>query len=88
VDLVHSEHLGDKYAFFGSLSYDVDDADIKRISGEIRREFPAIIIGFGISHDNIANTTSFGVSISPKGLGRGLRVQGVGSNRSGSSFGG
>lgn len=88
VDLVHSEQLGDKYSFLGSLSYDVDESDIKRISGEIRREFPAIVIGVGITHDNIANTTSFGISISPKGLGPGLRVQGVGSNRSGTSFGG
>ena len=48
------------------------------IGGELRREFPDVTIGIGLNYDNIQGETSLGFFISPRGLGRGARVRGIG----------
>ncbi|MCB9844489.1 MAG: hypothetical protein H6811_00680 [Phycisphaeraceae bacterium] len=80
LDLANQYALGDRYTLLTSASYDVEEADFKRIGLELRREFPAFFLGAGVVFDNITDTTSFGFTIQPKGFGGGrLRVQGVGA---------
>lgn len=79
LDLVNAYQLGDKYLLNSFISYDLDESDVRRVGTQVRREFPAIIVGLGVSYDNIEGTTSFGFEISPKGFGRGVRFRGVGA---------
>lgn len=83
LDLVNAYQLGDKYLLNSFISYDLDESDVRRVGSQVRREFPAVIVGVGISYDNIEGTTSFGFEITPKGFGRGVRFRGVGSGEAG-----
>lgn len=86
LDLVNRYAIGDKYQLFSSASYDVDEDDFRRFSVELARELPALVVGFGITYDNIQDTTSFGFSLQPRGLAP-LRFRGIGGPSQGTSFG-
>lgn len=78
LDVVNAQAIGDKYTLFSSASYDFDEGDFRSIAGELRREFPDIVVGIGVSYDNIQGETSFGFFFSPRGLGTGARIRGIG----------
>lgn len=78
LDVVNVQAIGDKYTLFSSASYDFDEEDFRSIGAEVRREFPDVSVGVGIDYDNIRGETSFGFFFSPRGLGTGTRVRGLG----------
>ncbi|MCW5753413.1 MAG: hypothetical protein KIT24_01755 [Phycisphaeraceae bacterium] len=83
LDIVNSTMIGDKYRIFSSVSYDFDENDFRRVGVELRREFQSVLVGVGVSYDVIEDRTSFGFLVSPKGIGRGIRVRGIGGGETG-----
>ena len=89
LDVVNTQELGDKYELYSSISYDTDRGDFRRITVELSRELPGVIVGFAILHDNLQGVTSFGISIEPFGFREGaLRVQGIGGTGRRTGLGG
>jgi hypothetical protein len=69
-----------KYAVSGNVQYDTELGEIQSISGEVRRRYPNVILGFGASYNNITGETSFSFVFQPVGVTRSSgRLTGIGS---------
>lgn len=84
--------LSDKYDFSGTVVFDQDASEFQTLSAIFTRDFPNIVLGFGVTFNNITNETSFVFSFQPQGLEvGGFQAQGVGASNARqqrSSFGG
>lgn len=78
-----------KYTATGRLTYDTDDRDIRFVRAEVRREFPAAILGVSVTFDNISDEVTAAVILEPLGNvpRRTRRLGGAGSVGGGLSFG-
>lgn len=88
LDVVSRYLLGDKYAVYGLVSYDIDQSGFRTVGAEVRREFQSVVVGVSVSYDDIEGRTSFGFVVSPKGFGRGVRARGIGASEVGVDAGG
>jgi hypothetical protein len=78
-----------KYDFSGNAAYDTRRGDVQTVSFEVRRHFPSVTLGIGVTYNNITSETSFGFVFQPLGAGnQGARFRGVGSAGGSSTFGG
>lgn len=67
--------LSSKYDLYGSATFDLNNGGFQSTSGEVRRRFPGLVLGVGLSYDNINGETSFSFILQPEGVrgqGRGL----------------
>ncbi len=60
--------LTDKYAFTGSVSFDVDEGDFRRARLGLRREFPGFFVRLDYVYDNVQDESSFGFTFQPAGV--------------------
>ncbi len=60
-----------KYTFATEASYNADKGEFQSINFEVRRRFPNVVLGVGISYNNITSQTSFGFVLQPLGIGNG-----------------
>ncbi|MFN0131815.1 MAG: hypothetical protein ACKVW3_04670 [Phycisphaerales bacterium] len=75
--------LTPKYGVSASASYDTNLGELQNISGEVRRRYPSLIFGLGVTFNNITNETSLGVVLTPIGAeGRAARLSGIGGRNS------
>ncbi len=73
--------LTKKYRLSGLVQFDQDKTEVRRISARLERSFPNFIVGVRIGVDNATSETSFGMIVTPTGLGgQGFGVQGIGSS--------
>jgi hypothetical protein len=61
--------LTNKYAVSASADYDVERGDFQSTGFEIRRRFSSVILGVGVSYNNITSQSSFGFVLQPYGAG-------------------
>lgn len=80
--------LTPKYGLDLSGSYDTQLGEFQSVAANVRRRFPSVILGVGVSYNNITDESSFGIMIQPVGVqGPGARLQGLGG-AGGTGFGG
>jgi hypothetical protein len=80
--------LTPKYGVDLGGSYDTQLGEFQSVAANIRRRFPSVILGIGVSYNNITDESSFGIMIQPVGVqGPGARLQGLGGP-GGTGFGG
>lgn len=60
--------LTEKYAFTSSVSFDVDEGDLRRARLSLRREFPGVFVRIDYVFDNVQDESSFGFTILPAGI--------------------
>lgn len=71
--------LTEKYNVNGYGTYDSDVDDFQTFSGELRRRFPNLVLGLGVSYNNITDESGFGLSLQPVGITEtGARLRGLG----------
>ncbi len=76
--------LTKKYAVAGNAVYDTNLGDIQSVSGEVRRSYPNVVLGVGVSYNRITNETSLGFVLQPVGVTKGsARLKGLGTGTSG-----
>jgi hypothetical protein len=76
--------LTKKYSVAAYAVYDTNLGQIQSVSGEIRRKYPNVIFGVGVSYNNITSETSLGFVFQPVGVTRGgARLKGLGTGTSG-----
>jgi hypothetical protein len=66
-----SYQITSKYSISSEASYNMDKGEIQTINAEFRRRFPNVVLGVGISYNNITAQTSFGFVLQPLGVGNG-----------------
>jgi hypothetical protein len=73
--------LTQQYFVSASASYDTKASEIQTVTTEIQRSYPNVVLGVGVSYNNITNVTSFGFTLKPVGVGGsgGARVSGFGA---------
>lgn len=77
-----------KYTISGSTSYDTVRDEFQSFSFDIRRRFPNVILGTGVSYNNITGVTSFGLVFQPVGVTRpGAQIRGLGGAPGTGGFG-
>lgn len=80
-DVASTYQLTSKYWLTGAVSLDINEDRLQQVGAEIRRRYPGVVIGVGVSYNQITDDTSFGFLIQPEGLRTpGARLQGLGSN--------
>jgi hypothetical protein len=60
--------LTPKYAFNGTITYDTERGDVQAVSGQLRREFPNVVMGVTATYNDITGETSFGFVFQPLGV--------------------
>src|SRR5881394_1297115 len=64
--------LSRKYSVTATGSYDTVRHEFQTMSLDVRRRLPNVVVGMGVSYNNITGVTSFGLSLQP------VRVAGPG----------
>jgi len=80
--------LTDKYTVAVWANYDTDRSEFQSVAAEIRRRFQSMIVGVGVSTNEITGETGFGFVIRPYGAGGEAGITGLGSNGASSRVGG
>jgi len=76
--------LTPKYSLAAAATYDTKLGQIQAVSGEVRRRYPNVIFGVGVSYNNITSETSLGFVFQPVGVTKGgARLKGLGTGPSG-----
>ena len=89
LDLGVGYEMTSKYTIAGTVTFDLNQGGVQSIAGEIRRRFPGVLFGLGISYNEITDSTSFGIVFQPEGFkGQGARFSGLGANDQASRTGG
>jgi len=71
--------LSSKYDIYGSAAFDLNDGGFQSTGGEVRRRFPGLVLGVGLSYDNINGETSFSFILQPEGVrGQNRGLSGIG----------
>lgn len=60
--------LSSKYDLYASATFDLNNGGFQSTSGEVRRRFPGLVLGVGLSYDNINGDTSFSFVLQPEGV--------------------
>jgi len=80
LDLGAAYEMTSKYTIAGNVVFDLNEGGIQTISGEIRRRFPGVLFGVGVTYNDITNETSLGFVFQPEGFkGQGARFGGLGA---------
>lgn len=81
--------LTPKYSLNVNGSYNTDDGVFQILNADIQRRYPSVILGLGVSYNNITHDTSLGIVITPTGTQRaGARLMGIGGQAENVGFGG
>ncbi len=60
--------LTEKYSFTSSVSFDVDEGDLRRARLSLRREFPGVYVRVDYIFDNVQGESMFGFTVLPTGV--------------------
>jgi len=83
-----SYQLTPKYSLAASANYDTNEGLLQSVATEVRRRFPAVVLGVGYAYNNISGESSLGIVFQPVGLNRpGARLL-TGGSSGGLGFGG
>jgi len=87
-----SYRLSDKYDVAGGIVFDQEGSEVQSARVTFTRDFPNVVLGFGVNFNNQTGETSFVFSLAPQGSQQaGLAFGGRGANsprQRGTSFGG
>lgn len=72
--------LTPKYTLSATTAYDTDRTEFQSFSADVRRAFPNVWVGVGVSYNDISGDTTVGFVLQPRGLpGVGGRPRGFGA---------
>lgn len=60
--------LGSKYALSAYATYDANESQFQSITGELTRQFPVFLLGFGVQFDDISDETGVAFVFQPRDL--------------------
>lgn len=84
-----SYQLTPKYTLDFSGTYDTDQGTFQGLGASVMRKFPSVLLGVGVTYNNITRESSLGIIIQPVGTQRpGARLQGLGGRSGEQGFGG
>ncbi len=78
LSLANSYELSNRYSLAAGASYNTNEGGFQAASFEIRRSFPTMTFGLGITYNDITGETGFGFVFRPAGAAGEARVSGIG----------